>query len=74
MSYLCLVPFFKAPFRLFVLSYSGVLVLVLLFYYYPFEACLFSNERKGEEGLDLGWRRVGEELGIVEGVETLIRI
>jgi hypothetical protein len=44
----------------------------LYFYYYLLEASLFSNER--QKVVDLDRRESGEELGGVEGVETVIRI
>jgi hypothetical protein len=43
-----------------------------MFYYYSLDACLFSNER--EKQVDLGGTGGQEELGRVEGRETIVRI
>lgn len=72
----CLLFIFLCSFLLFILSYFCVLELVFLcyiiFYYYPLEAHLFSNERK--KGSDLDRRRGREILGGVEEAETIVRI
>lgn len=58
----------------FCLLYSVIMCLFyfILFHYYSFDACLFSNERQNEDGS----RREGreEEIGDVEGGETAIKI
>lgn len=52
--YLLLVPFLGVfSFCLFVLLYSDLLLFYLIiFYYHPLDACLFSNERQKRNGLD----------------------
>lgn len=59
-------------FRFFVLYHSDVLVFILscYIYYYPTEACIFSNERQNWGGS--GWEGSGGESG-VGGGETVIR-
>ena len=44
----------------------------ILYYYYPLEACSFLMRRK--KGSGSGWEGSGEELGGVEGGETIIGI
>lgn len=58
-------------FCLFILPNINVLILLLsyyiylvIFYYYPLEVCLFSNETI--KGMELDERRYGEELEIIE--------
>jgi hypothetical protein len=46
----------------------------VVFYYYPLEACLVSNERHKGGWIWMEGRGCGEELGRVEGGETIIRI
>jgi hypothetical protein len=59
-------------FCLFVLSNPNVLVLsFILFYYYTLEVCFLMRDRKG---VDSGGRGDGEELGGVEGGESISRI
>lgn len=59
---------------LIVLSYSNVFIFVLsyyiIFYYYPLNVCLFSNERW--KGMDLNGRGGREEVG-EEGREIIIK-
>jgi hypothetical protein len=51
---------------------------LFLFYYYPLnyplETCLFSNDWKSGGGLDPDRRGGGEELGGIEGGESVISI
>jgi hypothetical protein len=64
--------FIMPPLRLFFLRFGLILMCFVLLFYYPLEACLFSNERqkggrsRGEKG--------GEELTGVEGRGTTTRI
>lgn len=45
---------------------------ILFFYYYLLEICLFSNEKQNWSGS--GRERRWEELGVVKGGETIIRV
>jgi len=46
---------------------------LIISYYYPIDVCSFSNERQ-KRGVDLDRRGNGEELGGIQGGETVIRI
>lgn len=71
-------PFLVPSLELFlsVFSNSNVFIFILpyyiVFYYYPLEACLFSNE--SQKGSGSGKEGSGEELESIEGEVTIIKI
>lgn len=58
--------------KVWLLPLSLSLFFLIIFYYYPLDAWLFSNERK--KGAKLDWRRGEKEPGGVDELKTITRI